>query len=191
MRDARSPAAQPDPSRAAPAASAPAPPAPSAAVADALRRFLARRVPDPADAEEVAQEVWARWARARPDCPSEGHLHAWVVAVARRLLIDRHRRQLARPVLVPTEHDPIVADPTASPESTARAAQIAAVVGATLDGMKPELADVFRWRTTSDVPFAEIAERQGCSVGTALSRMHQATGHLRRALLAAGLLEAT
>jgi DNA-directed RNA polymerase specialized sigma24 family protein len=54
--------------------------------------------------------------------------------------------------------------------------------------MKPELADVFRLRTTTDTSFAEIARRQGVPLGTALGRMHQATHHLHVALAAAGLL---
>ena len=53
--------------------------------------------------------------------------------------------------------------------------------------MKPEMAEVFRLRTTDDVPFKDIAERQGCSINTALGRMHRATRKIADALEAEGL----
>ena len=66
--------------------------------------------------------------------------------------------------------------------------QILHVVQDALRGMKPELRDVFVWRTTTPLSFAEIARRQGTGVNTALGRMHQATRHLHAALRGAGLL---
>ena len=67
------------------------------------------------------------------------------------------------------------------------ARRVAEAVEAELAAMKPELAEVFRWRTRSDLSFKDIAARQGTSVNTALGRMHQATRKVAKALADAGL----
>lgn len=154
-----------------------------------LVRFFARRAPD--RAEELAQETWLRVARAEPNCPSEAHFRGYVYAVARRLLIDHHRRRKARVHLVPLEGgaERRAGTDAATPFRHVAAGEVLAVVEATLGGMKPELAEVFRWRTAEEVPFKEIARRQGTGVNTALGRMHQAVKKIRDALEAADLLQ--
>jgi RNA polymerase sigma-70 factor (ECF subfamily) len=150
-------------------------------LADELLSFLRRRAPR--DAEELAQETWVRVTAAAPDTDARG-FRAYAFTVARRLLIDRYRQQRRRGPLV--ELDGGLAAPS-DPHSDAVAGQTLAVVEATLAAMKPEVAQVFRWRTTSALSFKDIAERQGCSINTALGRHHQATKRLARALRDAGL----
>lgn len=149
--------------------------------------FLRRRVPG--DPEEAAQEVWLKVARAQPDCPDDASFRAYMYTVARRLVIDLHRRRRARIELVPI--DDSAAERQASggdaPDASLHASAILRVVEATLSQMKPELAQVFRLRTTEDVPFKEIASMQGCSINTALGRMHRATKKIAAALQAEGL----
>lgn len=143
--------------------------------------FLRRRLG--ADAEEVAQDVWLKVAVADPACVDDVAFRAYVYVVARRTLIDRYRRR--RLELVPLEAGP---EPSAPPDahSAVAAANLAAVVERTLKTVKPELAEVFWLRTREDVAFREIARRQGCSVNTALGRMHQVVKRLKIALAAEG-----
>lgn len=150
-----------------------------------LRSFLERRAPG--DGEELAQEVWLRLARALPHCPTDEAFRAYAYTTARRLLVDHHRRRAARVALVPLAggEDPRAPDATDGP---ARAADVLAVVERTLATLKPEVAEVFRVRTSSDVSFREIALRQGVPLNTALGRMHQASQRIRAALAEAGLL---
>jgi len=149
--------------------------------------FLRRRVPG--DPEEAAQEVWLRVARAEPDCPDDASFRAYAYTVARRLVIDLHRRRKARIELVPI--DDSAAERQASggdaPDGHLEAGEVLQVVQSVLDDMKPEMAEVFRLRTLHDVPFKQIAERQGCSINTALGRHHRATKKIAAALEAAGL----
>lgn len=154
---------------------------------EALLGFFRRRAPA-REVEELAQETWFRVVRAAPICEDDRSFRAFLYTVARRLLVDRHRRNLRRPRVVPLDDANAVADRW-GPEHTARAAQVAEVMQRELQAMKPELAEVFRWRTTEDVTFKEIAARQGVSVNTALGRMHQATKRVAAALRAAGLDE--
>ena len=156
-----------------------------AEVAGELLGFLRRRVP--AEAEELAQETWLRVTAANPDTDAAG-FRAYTFTVARRLLIDRHRQRQRRGPLVALDGGLAPPpDPTSDPHSDAVAAQTLAVVHDTLAAMKPEVAQVFRWRTTTGLSFKQIAERQGCSLNTALGRHHHATKQLAKALRAAGL----
>lgn len=149
--------------------------------------FLRRRVPG--DPEEAAQEVWLRMHKASPDLADDAAFRAYMYTVARRLIVDLHRRRRARIELVPM--DDSQAERTAAggqaPDGGLEAAQMLSVVERTLADMPPQMAEVFRWRTVDDVPFKEIAQRQGCSVNTSLGRMHRAVKKLSAALAEAGL----
>ncbi len=149
--------------------------------------FLERRAPG--CGEELAQEVWERMTRAAPELADDDAFRAYAWTVGRRVLIDHHRRRMARVHLVALEGG---ADPAASegdPHGEVAAIDVLRSVDRTLDAMKPELAEVFRWRTTADMPFSEIARRQGTGLSTALGRMHQAVQKLHAALRSAGLLD--
>jgi len=152
----------------------------------ALVSFIARRVPT--DAEEIAQETWLRVARANPEFDDDRRFRAYAFTVARRLMIDHHRRRSVRVPLVPIdgglsepasrEHDPC---------GRAVAAQVLEVVMGALAAMKPEVAEVFRLRTQTQLSFKDIAQRQSVSLNTALGRHHHATQQIRKALVRAGL----
>jgi len=151
-----------------------------------LLGFLRRRRPH--EAEELAQEVWLRVSAAEP--PTEAPaFRAYVFTVARRLLIDRHRRSRIIGSLVALDGGR-AAEAThggSDPYGQAVAAEVLEVVERCLSEMKPALAEVFRWRTTTGLSFREIAARQGCSLNTALGRHHQAARRVARALEQAGL----
>jgi RNA polymerase sigma factor (sigma-70 family) len=158
--------------------------------------FLTRRAPEAG--EELAQEVWLRVARAQPHCETDGHFLAYAYTVARRLLIDHYRRRASRVQLVSLDGgleqgggrslEQLAGPDASSPDANASAADVLSVVEQALADMKPAMAEVFRLRTTQDITFREIAERQGVSVNTALGRMHQATLKVRAALSAHDLL---
>lgn len=59
---------------------------------DRLRRFCMKRVHDPLDAEEIAQEAFARAYRAMPTFAGERRFYPWLTVIASRLCVDHHRR---------------------------------------------------------------------------------------------------
>lgn len=154
-----------------------------------LVAFLARRVG--ADAEELAQETWLRVARAAPDFPDDDSFRGYAYTVARRLVIDHYRRRSVRRIVVPLEGglEQVASDRRADPHASASAGQILAEVERVLAAMKPEVAEVFRLRTTTELSFKQIASKQGVSLNTALGRHHHATKQIRKALDAAGLID--
>lgn len=156
------------------------------AVHPELVGFLAKRVGD--DAEELAQDVWVKLSTAQPAIDDLPGFRAYVFVVARRLLIDRYRTVRARSArlqLVPLDESPDVGNPPIA-DSTVAAGQAAALVERTLEGIKPELVEVFWMRTRDDLPFKEIAARQSCSINTALGRMHQVVKKLKAAMATEG-----
>jgi RNA polymerase sigma-70 factor (ECF subfamily) len=157
-----------------------------AAVHPELVGFLRRRVGD--DAEEVAQDVWVKITAVDPAVDDLAGFRSYVFVVARRLLIDRYRSarsRKARLQVVPLADSPEVGRPPDA-HSTVAAGEAAALVERTLDGIKPELVEVFWMRTREDLPFKEIAKRQSTSVNTALGRMHQVVKKLKAAMAAEG-----
>lgn len=153
-----------------------------------LLRFLARRCSDP---EGTLQEIWLKVVRANPTCADERSFRAYVYAVARRQLIDAHRRQQARVSLVAMDEPAADAlsnrSDTLTPHDTARAAGLLDEVERTLAGLNPEIAQVFRWRMTESVSFKDIARRQNVPLNTALGRHHRAVKAIAKALRTAGL----
>lgn len=154
----------------------------------ALVSFIARRLPT--EAEEIAQETWLRVARANPSCEDDKRFRGYVYTVARRLMIDHHRRRAVRVSLVPIEGGlNMVASRENDPCGRAAASQILDEVLAALGAMKPEVAEVFRLRTQTDLSFKDIARKQGVSLNTALGRHHHASQQIRKALIRAGLTQ--
>lgn len=151
------------------------------ALAPEILGFLRRRVGREAD--ELAQDVWLKVATAAPMCPDEDSFRAFVYVVARRTLIDRYRKRV-----LPLDASSEVYEGTvpADAESQVAAGDLAALVERTLSAMRPELVEVFWMRTRDDLAFKDIAAQQGCSLNTALGRMHQVVVRLRAVLAVEG-----
>jgi RNA polymerase sigma factor (sigma-70 family) len=156
-----------------------------ASLREELLGFLRRRTADP---EEIAQDTWLKVAEADPPCPDDRSFRAFVYVVARRLLIDAARRRSRRVVVVPLDGGPVAVE-RGTPDGDLIAEQALGVVERTLEQMRPEIAEVFRLRHTTDLTFEAIARRQGVGVNTALGRHHRATQLVAGALRAAGLLQ--
>ncbi|MEU1885575.1 sigma-70 family RNA polymerase sigma factor [Micromonospora sp. WMMD987] len=137
-------------------------------------------------AEDIVQETLLRaWRNAhRLGVQGQGSLRPWLVTVARRIAIDEHRSEQARP---PETYD---RDLTAFAEadSTDRVLRTMTVADAlrTLSQSHREIlvATYFRGRT---VP--EAAEELGLPLGTAKSRVYYALRALRTALQERGVTE--
>src|SRR3982750_4446701 len=56
-----------------------------------LRRYCEKRVGDPHEAEEVAQEAFVRALRAMPGFAGDRRFYPWMTVIAQRLCIDHHR----------------------------------------------------------------------------------------------------
>lgn len=58
-----------------------------------LVRFCEKRVGDPHEAEEIAQEAFTKALRALPNFGGERRFYPWMTVIAGRLCVDAHRRR--------------------------------------------------------------------------------------------------
>jgi RNA polymerase sigma-70 factor (ECF subfamily) len=151
-----------------------------------LLAFLRRR--SPGAEEELAQDVWLRVVQAAPDISEDTAFRAYCFTVARRVLVDGHRRRLARAQLVAVDDLDARAGSAPRADDILHARAVLETVEAELDAMRPEIAEVFRERTSGASSFKDIAARQGVPLNTALGRMHRATRRIAEALRARDLI---
>lgn len=141
-----------------------------------LRRFLAKRLNDPRDADDLLQEVFLRAIRR----PPAGDGRAWLFAVARNVLIDHYRR--------PRREHPsaeIPESPDGGPErpnpAAARAARCAAGL---LHRLPDEQAEALRRVDMGASTQRLAAQELGVSVSGMKSRVQRGRAALRGMLQA-------
>ena len=151
---------------------------------EALRRFLSARLGDPAEAEDLIQELWLRLNRAdiaedvqNPD----GYLFKMAMNLARD-----HRRERQRAVArdsqwVEARHvmsgAEIVADMPAADDAYAAKQQLA-LIRTVLDELSPQCRRVFLMHKFDGLSHADIAARTGISRSTVEKHMNTALKHL-------------
>lgn len=136
------------------------------------RRLLGR----PEEAEDAVQEVFIElWKSAARFDPSVASETTFVAMIARRRLIDIHRRMARRPI---DEGVPIEDLSLESSESTAQAEinDDAAQAAAALEQLRPDQRRVLRLAVCEGWPHQVIADRLGMPLGTVKT-------HVRRGLI--------
>jgi RNA polymerase sigma-70 factor (ECF subfamily) len=147
---------------------------------------VARRVlGDPGLAEEATQQTFLKAWRAAQSFDEDRELGPWLAAIARRVAIDIHRREAARPVApldTVAPGDPALSTGPPSTEAILDAWEVRQAV----DQLPPEEQEVVRLQHFDGLTHAQIAERTGLAVGTVKSRSFRAhqrlaglLGHLR------------
>jgi RNA polymerase sigma-70 factor (ECF subfamily) len=145
---------------------------------------LALRVlADPAQAEEVAQDVFLRlWRFAPRFDASRGGLRAWVSTIARNRAVDALRARRGRVRTTPDVDPADVAGTGAAPAERLGLADARALAVAAMDGLPAEERRVVELAYFEGFSQSEIAERTGTPLGTVKGRARSALARLRRAL---------
>jgi len=156
-----------------------------------LGRFIRQRVPDPADAEDILQDVWSELVESfRLARPIE-QVGAWLFQVARNRIIDRFRRKSARALPIPNVADgdddvaalaDLLPSPLAGPQAQYARRLLLEELDAALDDLPAEQREVFIAHELQGKSFRELAAQTGLSVNTLLSRKRYAVLHLRAQL---------
>lgn len=133
------------------------------------------------EADEVFSETWQKVIKKLPGYRDDGKFSAWLFRIARNVFIDRIRHNKPDKFVAMDAEDSI--EPTGSdmysPERELGRTDISKAIDAALDSLQPEQKEVFLLREEAQLSFREIAEIQGCSLGTVLSRMRYALKKLR------------
>ena len=153
-----------------------------------LGSFIRRRVADPADAEDILQDVFSELVESvRMVRPIE-QIGAWLFQVARNRIIDRFRRRREQPAPVPADLEgedglatlaELLPSPRAGPEAQYARRLLLEELDAALEELPPGQRDVFVAHELEGKSFRELAAQTGLNVNTLLSRKRYAVRHLR------------
>ena len=155
---------------------------------DPVMGFLVNRVGE--DAEDLFQETWSRVGSKLHSYNDVGSFRAWVFQIARRLVIDHHRRKSARITLVlPADTTTPSSVEHQQPFSHVAASNISDALNHALSSMAEPTAEVVRLRLIEGQSFKSIAAHQGVPINTALGRMHRGLKRIRATLEQRGLIE--
>ena len=153
-----------------------------------LRRFIRHRLPDPADAEDILQDVFYELAEANRLLVPIEHVTAWLFRVARNRITDFFRRKRPEPGRASTEDEEpppwedLLPSPQAGPEAVLARRLLLEEIESALAELPPEQRYVFVAHELEGKSFKQMASETGVSVNTLLSRKHYAVRHLRERL---------
>ncbi|ATU65317.1 RNA polymerase sigma factor [Piscinibacter gummiphilus] len=158
-----------------------------------LGNFIRRRVRDPAEAEDILQDVFHQFVEAyRLPAPVE-QATAWLYRVARFRIIDRFRKK--KELALPGEGHGDVKDDDADcrldlalpsteagPEAAYARSVLLTALDAALDELPENQREVFVAHELDGWSFKEMAAESGVSINTLLARKRYAVLHLRARL---------
>ncbi len=161
---------------------------------DKLLGFIRGRVSSLEEAEDILQDVFYQFIAGYETIESLDRVTSWLYAVARNKIIDRYRRDSARPkkadfaLALGTDEDipitlqDILPDLDNSPESLLLKEAIWDEITEALDELPKEQREVFIKNEIEEKSFRELAEEEGVSINTLLSRKRYAILSLRKRL---------
>jgi RNA polymerase sigma factor (sigma-70 family) len=156
-----------------------------------LRNFIRRRVPDPADAEDIAQEVLYELVEANRLLMPIEHVTGWLFRVARNRITDLFRKK--RPerfseMAIEGEEgeslrfEDLLPSPDAGPEALYVRGVLMEELEQAIDELPPEQREVFLAHEVEGRSFKELSAATGVNLNTLLARKRYAVLHLRERL---------
>ena len=156
-----------------------------------LRNFIRRRVPDPADAEDIVQEVFYELVEANRMLMPISHVTGWLFRVARNRITDLFRKKKAESfsdAAIEGEErellrfEDLLPSPDAGPEVLYARGVLLEELEDALDDLPEEQREVFVAHEMEGRSFKEISDETGVNLNTLLARKRYAVFHLRERL---------
>lgn len=145
----------------------------------ALMRFLASRLGNPALAEDLAHETWLRAANSRSGA-AIGNPRSYLFQIASNLAIDHQRHVGYGLELQAEEEAAFVADSQPSPENVVFYRSEFARLVRVIDHLSPRCREVFLLCKFEGLAHAEIANRLHISRNTVVSHIVSALAAIER-----------
>jgi RNA polymerase sigma factor (sigma-70 family) len=156
-----------------------------------LRNFIRRRVPDPADVEDILQDVFYRLVEANRLLMPIEHVTAWLFRVARNRITDVFRKKTPELFSEIASEDEagdllqiedILPSPDGGPEAVYFRTLLLEELEVALDELPDDQREVFVAHEFEGRSFKEISEQTGVKVSTLLGRKRYAVLHLQERL---------
>ncbi len=161
---------------------------------DRLLSFIRNRVSSTEEAGDILQDVFFQFVSGYETIESLDRVTSWLFSVARNKIIDRYRRESARPKRAdlalhsdsdddtPITLQEILPDLGNTPEDAMLREVIWTAIMEALDELPADQREIFILNEMEDKSFREIAEATGISINTLLSRKRYAILALRKKL---------
>ena len=136
------------------------------------------------DAEDVAQDAFLSAWENIGKFQFRSRFSTWLYRIVKNKCLN-HIDQYQRRKTDPTEIDdsqPWVPLETVTPEEEALRTEEAEIVHAALAKLKDSYREILVLRELQDLPYQEIAEILGCTLGRVKSRLHEARKALKKEL---------
>src|SRR3954453_4186757 len=146
---------------------------------DRLRRFCQRRVGDPVEAEEVAQEAFVRALRAMPAFEGERRFYPWMTVIAGRLCVDSHRRR-GRSEPSPSVDLGVI---EGGQEKIVDLVDVQ-ILRTAMGSLAPRHREVLSLREHEGWSYQQIADHYGVTLGTVEALLFRARKALKREFMA-------
>jgi RNA polymerase sigma-70 factor (ECF subfamily) len=152
-----------------------------------IRGFVQRRVRQPADVDDIVQQVFLRVHQSLPTLRDAEKLHAWIYQTTRRTIVDHYRAPAQRrevPVgaaadVVPESQQ---LDPTADEPEGSALEELSTCLRPLMGKLGAADQEALRMIEFDGLTQIEAARRLGLSLSGMKSRVQRARLHLRSAL---------
>jgi RNA polymerase sigma-70 factor (ECF subfamily) len=134
-------------------------------------RFVAH-LANPGTADDLTQETYLRALRSLPRFEARSSARTWLLAIARRVVVDQVRAARARPRTAEVEDWRQVAERVRPTEPTGFDEGVA--LGELVASLDPQRREAFVLTQTLGLSYAETGVICGCPVGTIRSRVFRA-----------------
>ncbi|NOT76858.1 MAG: RNA polymerase sigma factor [Cyclobacteriaceae bacterium] len=158
-----------------------------------LLSFIRGKVSSSEEAEDIMQDVFYQFVAGFESIESLDRVTSWLYSVARNKIIDRYRRDAARPKktdfegMIGNKDEPltlqeILPDLDNTPEQALLREAIWDEITLALDELPTDQREIFIQNEMEERSFREISEETGVSINTLLSRKRYAILALRKRL---------
>lgn len=142
--------------------------------------YVARRVPDPTEAEDITAEVFAAAFAALPRSLGPHGAYPWLLGIARRKIADFYRRTARRGGMAALPED-LAAPPSALPEAALTRAERGRRLQTLLAALPPDQREALLLHYLEDLPHAQIAAVLGRSPAAVNSLLQRARAAVYKA----------
>ncbi len=158
-----------------------------------LGNFIARRVSDPSEADDILQEVFYEFVQAYRLPAAIEQASAWLFRVARNRIIDRFRKKKEQPLDAPDcdadddsdyRLDLALPSPDDGPEAQYARSVLLQELQQALDELPAKQREVFIANELEGISFKDMAAQSGVALNTLLARKRYAVLYLRNRLQA-------